>query len=160
MAALSCKNTSVIISRRSSIFWNAIYFHALYPSKKCSRFACLPDLTRNHTTFCGPVPLCYELCPSKTFSRLARLSPRRVLCQMVILHCVLYQMLTDKNKQYRSRLEQEDNTKRHQLKILQKTHRTQQEEKQELIENLEALIEDLEEKVAQCEANGEIIRCC
>ena len=75
---------------------------------------------------------------------------------MVILRCVLYQMLTDKNKQYRSRLEHEDNTKRHQLKILQKTHRTQQEEKQELIENLEALIEDLEEKVAQCEANGEL----
>ena len=34
----------ITILRHSSVFWDAIYFRALYPSKQFSRLACLPDL--------------------------------------------------------------------------------------------------------------------
>ena len=53
MAALSCKNTSVIISRRSSVFWNAIYFHALYPSKNAQGLHVCPTSHATIQRFAG-----------------------------------------------------------------------------------------------------------
>ena len=59
--------------------------------------------------------------------------------------------LTDKNKQYKSRLEKEEVTKRQQMKILCKSQETQLQEKDNLISNLRSIIEEHEEQILDME---------
>ena len=61
----------------------------------------------------------------------------------------------DKIRHYKSRLEREENNKRQQLKILRKSHETQIQEKEQLVDNLQAIIEEQEERIKDLEeANG------
>ncbi|XP_046585114.1 kinesin-like protein KIFC3 isoform X1 [Haliotis rubra] len=57
--------------------------------------------------------------------------------------------LTDKNKQYRSTLTKEENSKKQQLGILRKTHQTQLDEKDDLIQTLKELLEEHESRIEQ-----------
>ncbi|XP_071092118.1 kinesin-like protein KIFC3 [Haliotis cracherodii] len=57
--------------------------------------------------------------------------------------------LTDKNKHYRSTLTKEENSKKQQLGILRKTHQTQLEEKDDLIQTLKELLEEHESRIEQ-----------
>ncbi|XP_071177093.1 kinesin-like protein KIFC3 isoform X1 [Mytilus edulis] len=59
--------------------------------------------------------------------------------------------LTDKNKHYKSRLEKEELTKRQQMKILCKSQETQLQEKDNLIDNLQSIIEEHEEQLVDME---------
>lgn len=57
----------------------------------------------------------------------------------------------DKIRHYKSRLEREENTKRQQLKILKKTHETHTQEKDRLIDNLQAIVNEQEERIKELE---------
>ncbi|XP_053402690.1 kinesin-like protein KIFC3 [Mercenaria mercenaria] len=59
----------------------------------------------------------------------------------------------DKIRHYKSRLEREENNKRQQLKILRKTHEVQIQEKEQLVDNLQAIITEQEERIKELEDN-------
>ncbi len=61
-------------------------------------------------------------------------------------------MMTDKNKSYRSRLEKEEASRKQQLRILSRTHEVQMSEKAQLIANLEAMIDEQEQRISQLES--------
>ncbi|XP_060596293.1 kinesin-like protein KIFC3 isoform X2 [Ruditapes philippinarum] len=59
----------------------------------------------------------------------------------------------DKIRHYKSRLEREESNKRQQLKILRKTHEVQMHEKDQLVDNLQSIISEQEEKIKELEDN-------
>ncbi|CAH1774176.1 unnamed protein product [Owenia fusiformis] len=60
--------------------------------------------------------------------------------------------LSDKNKQYRTRLQKEETNKKQQIKIMRKTHESHLQDKMLLISNLEDVIQEQEAKIMQLEA--------
>ena len=65
----------------------------------------------------------------------------------------VYQAMTDKTANYKSKLQKAENNKKSQIKILKKTHESQLAMKAELIHNLEELIEEQETKIAELESH-------
>ena len=61
--------------------------------------------------------------------------------------------MTDQRASYKSRLQKAENNKKSQIKILKKTHESQLAMKAELIHNLEELIEEQENKIAELESH-------
>ena len=61
--------------------------------------------------------------------------------------------MTDKTASYKSRLQKAESNKKSQIKILKKTHESQLAMKAELIHNLEELIEEQENKIAELESH-------
>ena len=61
--------------------------------------------------------------------------------------------MTDKTANYKSRLQKAENNKKSQMKILKKTHESQLVMKADLIHNLEDLIEEQENKIAELEGH-------
>jgi hypothetical protein len=56
-------------------------------------------------------------------------------------------------------LEREESNKRQQLKILRKTHEVQMHEKDQLVDNLQSIISEQEEKIKELEDNvGESLK--
>ncbi|XP_078608342.1 kinesin-like protein KIFC3 isoform X1 [Branchiostoma floridae x Branchiostoma japonicum] len=60
--------------------------------------------------------------------------------------------LQDKNKQYKSRLGKEEENKKQQIKIMRKTHDHNLQEKQNLINNLQDVIDEQETRIFEMEA--------
>ena len=65
------------------------------------------------------------------------------------------QTLTDKTAGYKSRLQKADFNKKSQLKIMKKTYETQLQMKNDLINNLQDMIEEQEEKLSEIESSKE-----
>ncbi|KAL9975125.1 hypothetical protein ACROYT_G012243 [Oculina patagonica] len=61
--------------------------------------------------------------------------------------------MTDKTANYKSRLQKAESNKKSQIKILKKTHESQLAMKAELIHNLEELIEEQENKIAELDCH-------
>ncbi|XP_070574041.1 kinesin-like protein KIFC3 isoform X3 [Ptychodera flava] len=61
-------------------------------------------------------------------------------------------MLTDNNKQYKTRLTKEETSKKQQIRIMRKTHEAHLDEKRELIKSLQDIIEEQESKIFDLEA--------
>ena len=64
---------------------------------------------------------------------------------------LLAQDLTENNKKYKERLENQESSKRQQVHVLQKTHTTQLCDRDHLIISLQAVIEDHERTIQQLE---------
>ena len=77
----------------------------------------------------------------------------------MLAHILCFQNCKDKIRQYKSRLEREENTKKQQLKIMRKTHDVQIHEKEKLINNLQSLVEEQEDRIKELEdcKQGEFI---
>ncbi|XP_077982296.1 kinesin-like protein KIFC3 [Glandiceps talaboti] len=60
-------------------------------------------------------------------------------------------LLTDKNKQYKSKLFKEESSKKQQIRIMRKTHEAHLDEKRELIRNLQDVIDEQEYKIFELE---------
>ena len=69
--------------------------------------------------------------------------------------CFSFQTLTDKTAGYKSRLQKAENTRKSQLKIMKKTHETQLQLKNSLLQTLEDVIEELEQKFSELESSKE-----
>ena len=65
-----------------------------------------------------------------------------------IWHCV-FQNLSERNKRYRSQIEQQEASRREQQRIFKKVHETQLAEKDELIRNIQDLLAGHEAKLEQ-----------
>ncbi|XP_052818548.1 kinesin-like protein KIFC3 isoform X2 [Mya arenaria] len=57
----------------------------------------------------------------------------------------------EKIRKYETRLEREETSKRQQLKIIRKTHEDQQQEKTQLIDTLQAIVNEQEERIRELE---------
>lgn len=72
------------------------------------------------------------------------------------IHSWFSQNCKDKIRHYKTRLEREENNKRQQLKILRKTHETQLQEKEQLVDNLQAIIVEQDERIKELEEHGKV----
>ena len=61
------------------------------------------------------------------------------------------QNLSEKNRKYKQKLEKEELTKRQQMRILCKTQEINLMEKEKLIENLQGLVEEQENRILDME---------
>ena len=66
-----------------------------------------------------------------------------------------FQTLTEHSRQYQRRLEREENSRRTQLRILRKTHDTHLQEKLQLINSLEKVICQQENRLSQLQGEGQ-----
>ena len=64
-----------------------------------------------------------------------------------------FQMLSDKNKSYKMKLDKEETSKRQQLKIMRRTHEAHMQEMQNLINNLQDVVEEYENKSQPVDEN-------
>ena len=69
----------------------------------------------------------------------------------MIIDVMNFQNCKDKIRQYKTRLEREETTKKQQLKIMRKTHEVQIQEKEKLINNLQGLLDEQEEIIKDLE---------
>ena len=63
----------------------------------------------------------------------------------------ILQNLSEKNRKYKQKLEKEELTKRQQMRILCKTQEINLMEKEKLIENLQGLVEEQENRILDME---------